>query len=406
MAVFADLPYETVVEILSLLSCAHLASTIQVSRRFHDISQPLLYTAPCLATTLAPTLPVPSSLGIFLRTLLTPGREALGSQARSLRLNLDDFLPGFKYPDETMVLITAMAAKLGITNPVSTPGAQLMLVLDLLPRLHTLYISPPNARFLESATTLPQGLRSLHTLHYVRTQQIDFVKPRRLLRALGLPCLQELHVPSISRYSIPLAAMAAAIGTSPLTRLRVSHAAVSPAVLLHVLAVPIALTHFSYTAASRCSFDLPRFMHALRPLRTSLVCLRLDFCGLGLMTEAEGTPDGVPYVEGSLREWAVLRTLCCSLVPLLGRMKDEGSSRLVDVLPMGLRELQVLLDWNWGVEEVVEQVVEVLAQRWVVPRLEKLAVGMEWGGTQRSVDRLVGACEAAGVSFVEEVSCW
>lgn len=406
MAVLTDLPCETLVELLSLLPCADLASTIRVSHLFHNVSQELLYKAPCLAKT-PKTLPrVPGTLGIFLRTLLTPGREALGSYVCSLRLELDDAEPVFQYLDNTAAHITAMASRLGITNPTSTQGPQLMIVLDLLPHLHTLYISPPNVRFFESAQTLPRGLRSLREIHYIPTSTSNFVKPKRILHPLRLPSIRRIEVPSISRYNMPLDALDAAVGTSPITHLRFSHAEVSPSVLRYVLPVPIALTHFSYSAASNCSFNLPHFMRALLPLRLSLLHLHLDFCGISITTSgASADTFRLPYPEGSLREWPVLRTLRCSLVPLLGRTKFAASPRLMDVLPPSLRELEVLQDWKWGVGSVVEQVVEMLAQKmWAVPRLEKVAVCMEWGKTQRAVDQLTGACEAAGVSFVETFS--
>lgn len=387
MAVLTDLPNETLVEFLSLLSCADLASTIRVSRRFHNVSQPLLYQEPCLAKTPQSTPRVSGTLGIFLQTLLTPGREALGSYVRSLRVELDDTEPVFEFRDDTVVRITALASKLGINTPPSIQGPQLMIVLNLLPRLHTLYISPPNVRFLESATVLPRGVRSLREIHYVRTEHNDFVKPRRILHPLRLPNIRSIHVPSISRYNIPLDALSTATGTSRITHLRFSHASVSASVLRYVLRIPIALTHFSYKAASRCDFNLPHFMDALGPLRPSLVYLHLDFCGIGLATSVEGGVFRLPYSQGSLRGWPVLRTLRCSIVPLLGRWKLEDSPRLMDVVPPSLRELQVLQDWEWGVPDVVEEVVEMLAHKaWVVPCLEKVAVAMEWGGTKRAVD--------------------
>lgn len=407
MAVLTDLPYEIMVEFLSLLSCADLSSTIRVSRRFHDVSQPLLYTGPCLTKKQHTTPRVSGTIGIFLQTLLTPGREALGSYVRSLRLELDDTEPVFEYPDDTVVRITAIARKLGINNPLSTQGPQLMIILDLLPRLHTLHISPPTARFFEPATALPRGLQSLIEIHYIGTATTDFVKPKRILAPLQLPSIRRIHVPSISQYNLPADALTAATGTSRITHLCFSRAVVSPSVLRFVLRVPIALTHFSYTAASRCSFSLPRFMRALAPLRASLVHLHLDFCGTSLARSDGGDVFRLPYADGSLREWAVLQTLRCSLVPLLGRMRFVASPRLVDVLPPGLKQLQVLPDWKWGVQDVVQEVGEVLARKKeLVPCLEKVAVVMECGGTRRAVDTVMAACDAAGVGFVEESFCW
>lgn len=402
MATLNGLPYETLVECLSLLSCADLASTTRLSRRFHDISQPLLYKAPCLAK---PTPSHRSSLAIFLQTLLTPCHEALGSHVRSLRLELDDTEPVAEFPDDCMALINAIASKLIIANPVSTQGPQLMILLDLLPRLHTLHISPPTVRFLEAASTLPRGLLSLRSLHYTRTPRIDFVKPKRILKVLQLPSLRHLHVPSITRFNMPIAALADAARSSRITHLRFSHAEPSAWVLRHILPVPIALTHFSYTAALNAQFDLARFTGALAPLRHSLEWLHLDFCGLGGVTGDQWAIG--PFEDGEFREWPVLRTLRCSLVPLLGRAPGDSVLCLGDVLPRGLREMEVLGDWKWPLEDVVERVVGMLARKSeAAPGLERLAVRMEWGKTQRLVDRLTVACEAAGVCFVEQLVDW
>lgn len=412
MSVLNDLPYETLVELLSRLSSADLASTIRVSRRFHDVSQPLLYKAPCLAR-----IPIGagSSLGTFLRTLLAPGCEALGSYVRSLSLELDDTAPVTEYPADSNVRISAIASKLSITNPLETQGPHLMILLDLLPRLHSLYISPPNVRFFEAAAALPRGLRSLREIHYVRTDTIDFVKANRILMPMALPSIRSIVVPSIIGYNLPRQRMEAAVATSPITHLRISHAKIRSGLhyahgdlyapsLHYILRVPIALTHFSYSAVSDANLILSDFMTTLSLLRPSLQYLHLDFCGLAGVPSAEHLQ---PYTAGSLREWPVLRTLSCALMPLLGNRPGDCSSRLMDVLPPGLRELEILRDCRWEVAEAVEHIVEMLAQKtWAVPCLEKVAVVMPCGKSQEAIDELTDACEAVGVSFVKESFCW
>lgn len=414
MAVLNDLPYETLVELLSFLSSADLASTTRVSRCFYDVSQPLLYTTPCLAKTPTthPTV-AGSSLGILLRTLLTPGREALGSHVRTLSLELDDTAPVTEYTDDSMARITAIASKLRIVNPLATQGSHLMILLDLLPRLHALQISPPNVRFFETTATLPCGLRSLRKIHYIRTARINYVKLKRILTSMKLPSIRSISVPNINGRCLSIERMDAVAATSPITHLRYSNAELYSGVryncaraLHYILQVPIALTHFSYTAVMDGSLVLPVFMRTLLCLRLSLQSLHLDFCGEANYAEEE-MDFLLPYPEGSLREWPVLRTLSCSLVPLLGRGQPDCSARLMDVLPPSLRELEILRDWKWEVAEAVKQVVEMLAQKeCAVPRLEKVAVVMSCVDSQYAVDELTVACEAAGVSFVGESFRW
>lgn len=294
MTMMEEFPYETVVEILSLLSSADLACTIRVSHRFHAVSLALLYKAPWLANN--PT-PIPigarSSLGIILRTLLTPGHDALGSHVRYLRLELDDTASSTEYSDDAMARINAIASKLSINNPLTTQGSHLMILLDLLPRLQALYNSPPNARFLEAARAL---------------------------------------------------------------------------------------------------LELPGFMRSLSLLRLTLQYLHLDFSEVTLPIEAEEHEFFLPYEEGSLREWPVLRTMICSLMPLLGKQVLHNSVRLTNLLPPGLRELEILQDWKWEVCDAVEHVVEMLAQKsYASPRLEKVAVVTSCRKRQRTMDRLTVA---------------
>lgn len=65
-------------------------------------------------------------------------------------------------------------------------------------------------------------------------------------------------------------------------------------------------------------------MTALVLLQPSHLYLHLDFCdGVNVLS--------VPYAEGSLREWLVLRTLWWSLVPLVGKALFDNSPHLMHV---------------------------------------------------------------------------
>lgn len=150
---------------------------------------------------------------------------------------------------------------------------------------------------------------------------------------------------------------------------------------------------------------LPAFMKTIAILRSTLRNLKLDFAGEPPFEDEEFE---LPFPEGSLRDWPVLQVLRCSLVPLLGRGVTEESARLVDVLPPGLRELEVLRDWRWGEDEAVRQVVEVLGKKKdAVPGLVKVAVfGAGGSGGEGGVQELVRACDRAGVCFVQELAGW
>lgn len=400
MAVLEDLPYETLAQCLSHLSCADLASMIRVSRRFHDVSQPLLYRSPCLTNTPS-TLPrILCSLGIFLRTLLSPGREALGSQVRSLRLTLDDTDHVSEYPPDALARITAIASHLGIANPVALQGPHLMILLELLPRLHALHISPPNARFLETATTLPRGIQSLRSLHYIPTPLINFIKWKRIISALRLDALRRLDLrhTTICLNRVGVAASAPA-GFSTITHLRMSMSSMTFKTLHTLLAVPRALTHFACDVESAWYFSLPSFMKAMAPFRHTLRCLRLEF-----EDPVFEEPTAAPPVEDALRGWTALRSLTCPLLLLMGVAPAPDAQRLVHLVPPGLCELEVIRDAQWGTEEVVRQVVEMLeCKTEETPGLERLAVG-ELGGPD--AEMVVAACAVAGVSLVNGVGEW
>lgn len=86
---------------------------------------------------------------------------------------------------------------------------------------------------------------------------------------------------------------------------------------------------------------------------------------------------------------------------LLGRGLRADTPSLADVLPAGLRELEILRDRYWTVAEEVDQVVELLARKEaMVPVLEKLGMQMTTGRVMRSQDTLRGACVGAAVALV------
>lgn len=410
MAALTSLPFEIVVEILFNLSCLDLFSMTRVSRRFQLISEPLLYRSPSLTKSRKTngTGSTGSSLGILLRTLLTPGREILASHVRCLRLMTNEVGADHasSFSTDTVIRIAMIASKFGINGPLDSKAAQLIVLLDLLPRLQVLYITPLrilswSTQILDSniaTDTIPTGLQSLCEFRSSTAQDSHQISPQTLVSYMKLPNIRTITVSGLSRNQSP-AILDTAAATSGVTHLRFSNAYMQASVISSVLRVPIALTHFSYSGFGDGNFTLPSFMAALAPLRMSLRSLHLDFSKVGKYM--------LPYPVGSLRDWPMLQTLSCSLMPLLGNRQLNGSPHLVDLLPVSLREFEVLKDSYWSAVEEGEQIVEMLKQKKsAVPRLAKLAVVHSQNHRYRMGYQLPGACKAAGVSLVEESFRW
>lgn len=299
MAVLADLPFETLVEILSFLPCSDLVSTTVLSNSFRDLSQPLLYKAPRLRKPPASAADgvTSPSFQIFFQTLLTPGHEPLAYHVRSLRVELDSIQANLRwdYQSNSIQLITTIASNLGIRNPLDSAGAQFMLLLDLLPPLQVLWYTPANGHssitsFLESAITtgkLPRGLRSLRGIDCSHLGTGADVEPRRFRLFLQLRSIHSIKVRDVGNHQISTTGMDDAAGTSVIKRLIILNGQMPSFVLSQTLKLPIALTHFSYSVMADGSFDLRCFMNSLSPLRASLQSLHLDFGDLGITSSDE-----------------------------------------------------------------------------------------------------------------------
>lgn len=415
MAAITTLPRETLDEILSNLSCPDLASMTRVSRHFHFISQPLLYTSPYLGERPETTGSgsICSSLGILLRTLLIPGHEILASHVRSICLvseavHIDK---SSHYSNDTFNRFISLASKFSIHAPTRSHAGQFMVLLDLLPRLEVLHISRPVvlssvAHILKSNITtaaLPCGLQSLSELHCYSARTIYSISSHTLVVFMKLPRIRIIDVPDVRTYMDSVIFNAAA-ASSAVTHLRFSYANMSPSAISQVLLVPIALTHFSYTASMGCGFDIESFMAALTPLRVSVRSLHLDFRQVGGIPIDYDEEFQIGNDGWSLREWPFLQTLSCSLMPLLCL---KGSPRMMNLLPVSLRELGILRDLYGKDPEEAEQIVEMLEQKqWAVPRLGELSMELGWGASEGVVNQLTMACKAAGVSLVQESFCW
>lgn len=344
---FVDLPSETLVRIISSLSCKDLARISHVSRRLHAITQRVLYKSPVFTPTaenISSTIPSPE---LFLKTILTPGCEALANHVRYVYVQWDN-TPRTIPTDITF--LTHVATRFNFQYPLISQDAQLMLLLHLLPRLSILEFD---------AYIVDEGRFPYHALN-------------------------------------------AASGSSPVTKLRFTNVDLHSRSIEHTLKAPRALTHLSYTAVITSHyFTLRHFISALQPLQNTVQYLHLDLSRVVDLDVSDGESDAASTKASSFRDWPALRSLSCSVTTMLGG--DEGVVGLARVIPPGLREWEILEDNDWDCI-VVPLVAELMVvKREVVPGLEKVVFG--WGRSAFG-RRVRVAAEAAGVMVVRELSEW
>lgn len=405
------LPCELLTEIVSHLPAADLARTVLVSRRIHDISVQLLYQAPDLRysgrTTLRP------ALQIFLWTILTPGRESLTTHVRSLRAYWYRTRNTKPCPSENALLNPA-ASRFGLRRGVHSQGAQLVLLIHLLPHLRVLTVTPPvrfshftkmmDARYMQlvdptASPTLPPVLQSLREFHSPPDQTANGISHKTLIVLLLLPCIRVINVQIADHDPYSLRTMETAIvRSSPATKLCIADLNMVPRYLSCVLPVAGALTHFSYsTVRRRPHFDHDGFWAAMRPLRATVVSLQLD---IRLVLEDTGwKADG-----WSFREWVVLQKLSCSISLLLRDIRPGVREGFVEGLPVGICELEVMEDQFLGCIEVMQHVLELLERKTTVA---PLLVSVAARGVNPPVLKVLRAAGAAvGVTVVDSLPSW
>lgn len=407
MSVLETIPHEIAVDILSYLPSGDLATLSILSRRMHTISQPLLYKAPNLTCREEATS---TPIHLLLRTLLDPGGKTLATYIRSLnvwwdyldpceRCSMEDIYLGLTHecPKDLEFLVN-VATPLGLHRHLQYQDVQLLLLLHLLPRLAVLHLVPgwQFSAFLKShdmahpTEALPLGLRLLREFKCTSNDPAITVSPATFLTILSLPCIEKIHVTMTDESYIDPKRAEAAAATSTVRNLIIIDVDQPKQSLECILKIPAALTHFTYSA--RRPNPKVNMEHVLQPLQHSLQSLWLEFVGVGMPI-------------GSLRAWPVLNTLRCSLTALLGKGPQLNMPKLSDVLPVGLRELQILEDECWLAEETVVQVVDLLKQKQTaVPRLVTLAVKIYAANMTEERHHqatLSDACEAAGVALVD-----
>lgn len=410
MAVIQSLPNEIFISILSCLPRSDLVNTSLVSHRLYAISQPLLYKK----VTLISGGDNPTALYVFLRTLLTPGREYLTLLVRTLVLDWDNFeyIPPVAPKSET-ALFTTKASHLGIGDPLESEGAQVVMLMHLFPRLHALHLIPPQfsddfEELMEEhhATTdaamLPRSLQSIREFSWSWFAGQTGISSTMLLTLLRLPSIRDINVHIIDEVEWPhpgtkdTIAVPDYTGVSGVTHLKFRYGNISPSSLTRILKLPRALTHFSYRAKEGFNFNFADLGAALRPLRHSLRHLDLDlFWGIGHI-QFEVVPR---TTLGSFQDWPVLRYLRIPMMPLLGK---DRSDLLAYMLPVGLCELEILSDPYWLFPDVVGEVVVMLGRKAsMLPSLRELKI-VDKSTCLEVVQKLRAACKVANVELEDD----
>lgn len=394
MSVLEQLPLEIATEIFSYLPCADLLNLSTLSHHIHTVSQPLLFKNPTLTSADGETK---SPLQGLLEVLLSPAGATLVKHVRSLHVQWGTGFTRLR----NIPHLTEAASRLGLHLPIRSEEGQLVLLLHLLPYLRDLNLSSCGEgddrfiRFIATqtpGTTLALGFQNLRRFRCAPESSPDGITPSILLTLLHLPCMREIDVCVIDVDTIALPAFEAAASTSGVTHLRLVDTELSEASLARILAVPAALTHFTYRLHSR-TFDIVAFRAALQQLQHALQVLHLDISGPG---KASPTPTDARI--GSLREWRVLRDVRGPLMAFLGQAPKTAPPALAEVLPVGIREFEVLADVYWSVTQEQDKMMELVmmkAER--VPGLMMLTAGLGGRPVLRSRGSLVEACERADV---------
>lgn len=378
-------------DIFSGLDCFDLARVSRVSCHLNTVVEPLLYQDVSLGTR-RPSLHV---FQLFLRTVLS--RPVLARYVRLLTLSWET-PPSPPDARTANKPLSAAAARVGLRYPLHSQGAEIALLLHLLPRLQTLDLSPPAYfdvldDFLTSQPYLPRaalapGLQSLRTIHY-RSAGCVAVDIATLLALLTLPALRTLDIGFVDLEAAeapPTAAMA--VSSSRVTDLRFGFDDANAALLAQVLRIPQALTRLSFEQLGRGD----GFSGALGAVRRSLEYL---------VVRLEGDE-----TVGSLRGWSVLRHVRCSMAALVGASRDGDV--LAGVLPLAIEGLWVEVGAGWLFAEVLRVVERLVGVKCVygLVRLEVVVVEREWAQRGTGVERVREACEAAGVKLVVRDVGW
>lgn len=409
MAVLNDLPNELVCEILSNLRSTHLVRVARVSPRLYAVCMPLLYKAPTVVSEGRTS----HFLERFTQTLLSQGHESLANHVTSLKLRWDhhDAAP------ELTPRTAAYASRRGLLALwMTSQDVRFCVLLHLLPRLSVLNISSPHyfrafeqfmraQRFLHP-TARPLGLQCLRELYCVWNNHDQGITRKALVVFMGLPSIRTINVP-ISEESYPNSHLPVR-PTSPVTDITLHYDSTTIWSVPRILQLPIALQRFTFRIDSPDGgFYLQGLGRAMLPLRETLQFLRLDFSEMGDTDSDESFGHATVATIGSLRDWPMLRTVITSLMPLLGRGLKPESPRLVDVLPRGIRNLEIKDDYYWQEADIVSQAMQLLAEKQLmVPALEKLAGLLDFEPNLEFLLRMRLGGGDLSVAFVDDTRSW
>lgn len=411
MALLWNTPDELCVQILSYLSRPDLARVSRVSRRINRITAPLLYHETWLGNCNESAI----DLGLFIRTLLHPGSEGLATLVHTLHVAWScEVMP--LYHEDLALFLHSAARCWGFDGRQLTESGQVILLLHLLPNLHTLDVFPPEesdefSYFIDSLcsaiqpiTTLPMAFRSLRAYNCFWQRFGSLAFGATLLTLLRLPHIESITMPAPDGiYFAEEHALAAATASSTVTHLKFPFARINQAELSTILKSPRALTHFSFFPRNiSINYNFHALRTALDPLRNSLTKLVLHYWTSQSLSTHRGGPS---TTIGSLRDWPVLRILHCSLLPMLGLGLPGESREIARVLPECVRELEILDDRFWTLDDALDEaVVMVRHKRAMVPELRRLTVYSRCGGSLAARARLRSACADFGVVCVDYVS--
>lgn len=388
MAVIEDLSVELFGEIFSHLGCVDLGKICRVSPLFNHIAERFLYRKVWLSR---PNLKV-MAITSFLRAVLV--RPALARNVRLLSLGRcsedgdygsDSCLP----TAQDSSLFSEASNRLELQTLLWTEGAQVFLLLHLLPNLQHLTVAGCRIlnTFLDdslavSVESFPAGLKSLHVFHDAWDGEPADMTPTMVLALMRLPSIRKIITDMEPAYHTndpgtvdKLISPPEYRGSSSVTTLSFQYGNFHTSLLSTILQVPRALTHFSYADHDDCpAFDLTMFREALIHLRPTLQYLYLGWIR-ALEIGESGEDDEKPHTIGSLRDWPALRTVHCGLVALVGK-PAVATSRLADVVPAVIRELGIdRVDdvWfmgevyneeeQWTVSDMTDHLVELLERK-------------------------------------------
>lgn len=407
MAALDAFPHEILLRIFKFLDSTALASVSLVSRHLHAITEPILYNVASLTYDKVS----PSPIRIFLGTILARPELAKYVQALTLRWATKESEDG--PGDSDMSLVTTAGMEVNLQYQLESPTAQALLLLHLLPNLERLDAIVPEDcstifdEFISENCphphdNLPAGFKFLREIHLNWSDPEAPVTPAAFLAIFELPSLQKLTVQLVGDIDeIESYDFDSTTGTSLVTHLSFGCDSCQRSSIARILEFPRALTHFSfqYSLASPAPFNAPEFGEALVAVRDTLQHLKLELCDA---SEFDNDNNDETLTIGSLRDWPELRSVKCALTPLLGNGTDAPTS-LAQVLPRVIVEFVAMVDENWTVEDVADQVEALLNEKgeYGLDRLAVIAVVGE--GVEAIKVRLEAVCEAAGVLLMSSV---